>query len=66
LLHFVPLAFWSGVIGKFMRYLPVTLIITLTASLLVAYIINPVFAVDFMKHEGECRSEEKTQTDHDR
>lgn len=49
---FVPLAFWSGVIGKFMMYLPVTLIITLTASLVVAYIINPVFAVDFMKHEG--------------
>jgi multidrug efflux pump subunit AcrB len=48
---FVPLAFWSGIIGKFMRFLPVTLIITLTASLVVAYIINPVFAVDFMKHE---------------
>ncbi len=49
---FVPLAFWGGVIGKFMHYLPITLIITLTASLIVAYIINPVFAVDFMKpHE---------------
>ncbi|MBM3428004.1 MAG: efflux RND transporter permease subunit, partial [Bacteroidetes bacterium] len=49
---FVPLAFWQGVIGKFMHYLPITLIITLTASLIVAYIINPVFAVDFMKpHE---------------
>jgi multidrug efflux pump subunit AcrB len=46
---FVPLAFWGGVIGKFMHYLPITLIITLTASLVVAYIINPVFAVDFMK-----------------
>ena len=46
---FVPLLFWPGVIGKFMFYLPVTLIITLLASLLVAYIINPVFAVDFMK-----------------
>ncbi len=46
---FVPLAFWEGVIGKFMFYLPITLIITLTASLVVAYIINPVFAVDFMK-----------------
>lgn len=46
---FVPLAFWSGVIGKFMFFLPVTLIITLTASLVVAYIMNPVFAVDFMK-----------------
>lgn len=50
---FVPLAFWGGVIGKFMHYLPITLIITLTASLIVAYIINPVFAVDFMKPHEE-------------
>lgn len=51
---FVPLAFWPGIIGKFMYYLPVTLIITLLASLAVAYIINPVFAVDFMRtHEEE-------------
>jgi multidrug efflux pump len=48
---FFPLAFWQGIIGKFMFYLPITLIITLTASLLVAYIVNPVFAVDFMKPE---------------
>lgn len=46
---FVPLAFWNGVIGKFMFFLPVTLIITLFASLFVAYVMNPVFAVDFMK-----------------
>jgi multidrug efflux pump len=52
---FVPLLFWPGIIGKFMFFLPVTLIITLLASLLVAYIINPVFAVDFMKphHDDE-------------
>lgn len=48
---FVPLAFWQGIIGKFMFYLPITLIITLTASLVVAYIVNPVFAVDFMRPE---------------
>jgi multidrug efflux pump len=50
---FVPLAFWDGLIGKFMGYLPITLIITLTASLVVAYIINPVFAVQFMKKDHE-------------
>lgn len=49
LIPFIPLAFWKGVIGSFMFFLPITLIITLVASLLVAYIINPVFAVDFMK-----------------
>ncbi len=46
---FVPLAFWQGVIGEFMFFLPITLIVTLLASLVVAYIINPVFAVDNME-----------------
>ncbi|MBX3241155.1 MAG: efflux RND transporter permease subunit [Chitinophagaceae bacterium] len=51
---FFPLLFWPGIIGKFMIYLPVMLIFTLTASLVVAFIMNPVFAVDFMNHpEGE-------------
>lgn len=45
---FFPLLFWPGVIGKFMKHLPITLIITLGASLFVAFIINPVFAVSFM------------------
>jgi multidrug efflux pump subunit AcrB len=50
---FVPLAFWPGIVGKFMFYIPVTLIIVLFASLIVAYIFNPVFAVSFMRHEDE-------------
>ncbi|MGN6397513.1 MAG: efflux RND transporter permease subunit [Mucilaginibacter sp.] len=52
---FVPLLFWNSIIGEFMRFLPITLITTLLASLVVAYIMNPVFAVDFMKPhiEGE-------------
>jgi multidrug efflux pump len=54
---FLPLAFWSGVVGKFMYFLPVTLILTLAASLFVAYIINPVFAVQFMKPEHTNESE---------
>jgi len=45
---FFPLLFWPGLVGEFMVYLPAILIISLTASLVVAYIINPVFAVDFM------------------
>ena len=50
---FVPLMFWPGIIGKFMIYLPAMLIFTLTASLIVAFIMNPVFAVDFMNHPEE-------------
>jgi len=51
---FFPLLFWPGIIGKFMIYLPTMLIFTLSASLIVAFIMNPVFAVDFMNNpEGE-------------
>ena len=58
---FVPLAFWPGVIGKFMMYLPITLIIALMASLIVAYIINPVFAADFMKPHDHDQNPEKSK-----
>jgi len=54
---FFPLLFWPGVIGKFMKHLPITLIITLGASLFVAFIINPVFAVSFMtKDDHDSKS----------
>jgi multidrug efflux pump subunit AcrB len=56
---FFPLLFWSGIIGKFMVYLPAMLIFTLTASLVVAFIMNPVFAVDFMNHEEHDNNEPK-------
>jgi multidrug efflux pump len=59
LMPFIPLAFWNGLIGKFMFYLPITLIITLLASLVVAYFINPVFAVDFMKKEDHHNAKPK-------
>jgi multidrug efflux pump subunit AcrB len=56
---FFPLLFWKGIIGKFMIYLPVMLILTLAASLIVAFIFNPVFAVSFMKPEGREYEEPK-------
>lgn len=46
---FLPLAFWPGIIGSFMQYLPITLIIVLTSSLFVALVINPVFTSKYMK-----------------
>ena len=58
---FVPLMFWPGLIGSFMFYLPVTLIITLGASLLVAFVMNPVFAVTFMQREEHLDRVEKPQ-----
>ncbi|HNP54797.1 MAG TPA: efflux RND transporter permease subunit, partial [Ferruginibacter sp.] len=56
---FFPLLFWKGIIGKFMIYLPTMLILTLAASLIVAFIFNPVFAVSFMKPEGRQYDEPK-------
>jgi len=56
LMPFVPLLFWPGIIGKFMSNLPVTLIITLGASLFVAFVMNPVFAVSFMKREEKINT----------
>ncbi len=50
---FVPMLFWPGVIGKFMSYLPMTLIITLSCSLFVAIIINPVITGYFVRLESE-------------
>ncbi len=46
---FAPLAFWEGVMGGFMGYLPKTLIAVLVASLVVAVFILPVFTAVFMK-----------------
>ena len=56
---FVPLAFWPGIIGKFMMFIPITLIITLLASMFVAFVMNPVFAVTFMRYRGEKAHERK-------
>jgi multidrug efflux pump subunit AcrB len=53
---FFPLLFWPGIIGKFMKNLPITLIITLGASLFVAFIINPVFAASFMSKDDKAKS----------
>lgn len=46
---FIPLAFWPGIMGEFMKYLPITLIIVLASSLFVALVINPVLTSTFMK-----------------
>lgn len=48
---FLPLAFWGGIVGEFMKYLPITLIIVLTSSLFVALIIVPVFSYNFYKEK---------------
>jgi len=46
---FLPLAFWPGIMGEFMQYLPLTLIIVLSSSLFVALVVNPVMTAMWMK-----------------
>jgi multidrug efflux pump len=53
IMPFVPLLFWPGIVGEFMKFLPITLICTLIASLIVAYVMNPVFAMSFMERHDE-------------
>jgi multidrug efflux pump subunit AcrB len=50
---FAPMAFWPGIVGEFMGYLPMTLIITLSSSLFVALVINPTLCSLYMRPEGE-------------
>ncbi len=39
---FFPLLFWTGTVGEFMKFLPITVILTLTASLFMALVFIPV------------------------
>ncbi|OQY30010.1 MAG: hypothetical protein B6244_01755 [Candidatus Cloacimonetes bacterium 4572_55] len=41
---FGPMILWTGIMGEFMKYLPITLIVTLSSSLLVGLVVNPVLA----------------------
>jgi len=46
---FMPLLFWTGVVGEFMKFMPITLVATLTASLLMALIFVPTLGAQFGK-----------------
>ena len=48
---FLPLAIWPGMMGEFMKYLPMTLMIVLGSSLFVALVFNPVLTSVWMKIE---------------
>jgi multidrug efflux pump len=50
---FAPLLFWDGIMGDFMKYLPITVITVLSSSLFVALVINPVVASNFLKSSGK-------------
>jgi multidrug efflux pump subunit AcrB len=54
---FFPMIFWPGIMGEFMKFLPITLVITLFSSLIVALVINPALCAYFIKipNNGQTR-----------
>lgn len=57
---FFPLLIWPGLMGKFMKWLPITLIIVLGSSLFVALVINPVLTSLYMRIEQKSPDKKKT------
>ncbi|MEJ2755058.1 MAG: efflux RND transporter permease subunit, partial [Gammaproteobacteria bacterium] len=57
---FMPLLFWPGITGEFMKYLPITLLATLSASLLMALIALPVVGSTL----GRSNTRANTRTAH--
>ena len=56
---FFPLLFWPGIAGQFMKYLPITVMITLIASLFMALVFVPVVG-GLLKNPKKDKAEEKT------
>ncbi len=56
---FSPLLFWPGIIGDFMKYLPITLIVTLAASMAYALIFAPTIGAIFAKPPEHAEEEHK-------
>ncbi|MEX0971288.1 MAG: efflux RND transporter permease subunit [Paracoccaceae bacterium] len=55
---FVPLLFWPGIIGKFMSYLPIVVIIVMVASLVSALIFLPVIGAMIARNETSDKEKE--------
>jgi multidrug efflux pump subunit AcrB len=53
LMAFLPFALWPGTMGKFMKYFPITLTVTLTASLFVAMVVNAAMTGGSMDTEDK-------------
>ncbi len=54
---FLPLMFWPGTVGEFMKFLPITLVATLSASLLMALIFVPTLGALFGRAGGTADQE---------
>lgn len=55
---FVPLLFWPGIMGKFMSYLPIIVILTMVASLISALIFLPVIGAMISSNHVDPKAKE--------
>ena len=60
---FFPMLFWPGIMGEFMGYLPMTVVITLLSSLFVALVINPTLCATLMKVGDDVELEPESVPD---
>ncbi len=71
LIVFLPLLFWPGTVGEFMKYMPVTLMVTLTGSLMMALIFLPTIGatvgewLNRRQPSQDTKRREATQADDD-
>lgn len=56
---FFPLLFWSGIVGEFMKFLPITVILTLSASLFMALIFIPVMGGLIGKRQPQTAAQQR-------
>jgi len=61
LMAFLPFALWPGTMGKFMKYFPITLTVTLSASLFVAMVVNAAMTGGSMDTEDRNISKKSTK-----
>ncbi len=62
LMAFLPFALWPGTMGKFMKYFPITLTVTLSASLFVAMVVNAAMTGGSMDIEDKNVSKKSAKT----
>ncbi|TBR42160.1 efflux RND transporter permease subunit [Marinomonas agarivorans] len=59
---FMPLLFWPDIIGEFMRYMPITIIATLSSSLIMALIVIPTIGSIIGKKGAYSAANQRTLT----
>jgi multidrug efflux pump len=62
LMAFLPFALWPGTMGKFMKYFPITLTVTLSASLFVAMVVNAAMTAGSMEIEDKNVTKKSAKT----